>query len=425
MLHRAEVAVMECDPPGSCLLGRALRHLPEILFYVACCLWLTITIADSSLVGTWMNKGVISDEFVVHHVPLLVFAAEIIRIWRGEYGRRDALGLAMCVAMGYGFWLLDWNDCLCAIMLVFCARNLDIRRLCAVSAAYVSLMVVAIVVLSQLGIVRDVILEQTRGGRHCLGFLYCLYPGQYLFTLTLVVCWLRGKALRLWEAGALVVTHVWVYAFTMSRLSFGLGLAAIVCVLVYKWDVRNRVPWQKVSRILRWAFPAMVVVTVVVTAVYMASSESFISQAINKLAGGRIRLQANGVRDFGLPLLSQDVTFVGANIGPDGSYEGFAEGYNFVDNLFLHAGIRYGLLYAVGLVLLYTLASFDAHRQRDVMLVVVLAFLAVHCLFDNLAIWIHYNVLVFTVAMVGREQSVVWSLRSSLRSRGRETKRGA
>ncbi len=391
---------------------RVIQQLPEILFYVACFLWLTVTVTDTSMVGKWMSEGPLTDGFVVHRVPLLVGAAEIIRIWRGEYGRRDALGLAFCMVMGYGAWLLGWNDCLCSILLVFCARNLNIRRLCAVSVAYVSVLVTGIIVLSQVGIVRDVVLEHARGNRHCLGFTYCLYPGQYLFTLTLVVCWLRGKALRIWEAIALVIVHIWVYVLTISRLSFGLALLAILFTLLYKWDVHQKLPWQRISRILRWAFPAMVVITIVTTAAYMLGGTSFFPGFVNKLVGGRIRLQANGIRDFGLPLLSQNVTFVGAGFGFEGPSEGPIQGYNFVDNLFLHAGIRYGLLFTGGLTLLYTFASLDAHRQKETLLVAMLALLACHCLLDNLALWIHYNVMVFVLATVGGDKSVVWSLGS-------------
>ena len=394
------------------ILGRVLQRLPEVLFYIACFLWLTVTVTDVSMVNKWMAEGPLTDAFVIHRVPLLLGAAEIIRIWRGEYGRRDALGLAFCMFMGYGAWLLGWHDCLCGISLVFCARNLNIRKLCAVSVAYVSFLAAVIIVLSQMGIVRDFVLEQSRGDRHCLGFTYCLYPGQYLFTLTLVVCWLRGKALRIWEAVALAIANVWMYVLTISRLSFGLALLAILFTLLYKWDVHQKLPWQRISRVLRWAFPAMVVITIVTTAAYMLGGTTFFPDFINRIDDGRVRLQANGIRVFGLPLLSQNVTFVGASVGVDGPSEGPIHGYNFVDNLFVHAGIRYGLLFTGGFTVLYTFASLDAHRQKDTLLVAMLALLACHCLFDNLALWIHHNVMVFVLATVGGDNSVIWSLGS-------------
>ena len=73
-----------------------------------------------------------------------------------------------------------------------------------------------------------------------------------------------------------------------------------------------------------------------------------------------------------------------------------------MDNAFLHAAIQYGLVYTFGLVALYTVATRQALRQGDALLVMVLAFLALHMLVDDLALQLHYNVLLFVVAAIGR-----------------------
>lgn len=382
-----------------------LRMVPEVLFYVACVIWLVYRMMTSSPLLLSLESWNITRDFVIHRVLLLLGVSELIRIWRREYGPRDAVALAVCAMMSACALRCDWPDLLCTNVLVLCARHLPMRRLLTVSVATVGTVLVALVASSLAGLIPDFVIGQAHGERmrHCLGFTYALFPAMYLFTVTCVICWLRGKRLSIVEAVLFIVANVAMYLLTRSRLSAGLAILFVIITMLYRFCAFPPRVGRRLLAIASWAFPLVVLATIVLTVLYAVMGPESIMGTVSKLLGNRVRRGYEGVQNLGVTLFGQNVEWVGNGLDyTGGSTTHGGQGYNWVDNLFLHAAIQYGLVYVVGLVTLYTLASRKAYHAGWALLVVALALMALHMTMDDLALGIDYNVLLFLVASVGQ-----------------------
>lgn len=392
---------------GERACGMAWTHelmscAPDILFYVACVVWIAYAILGATPLQPGLDVAGITQGFVVHRVELLLAASELVRIWRREYGPRDATALVVFAVMSLCAWCCDWPDVICANLLVLCARNIPLRKVLAVSIGTVIVVAMGVVLASLCGIVPDFIIEHAHGTRirHCLGFTYPLFPAMYLFVITCVLCWLRCENMRMWEAALLVLANVGMLMLTRARLS---GLLAIVCVGMTLAFARIDTPrTRRIVEVASWAFVITVTITVAVTIAYALVGDAGVIGALNKALGQRVRRGYEGVVNMGVPLFGQNAPWVGNGLNAFGEGAQMQSGYNWVDNAFLHAAIQYGLAYTFGLVALYTAAVRQACRQGDVLLVVALALLALHMLVDDLALQLHYNVLLFVVAGIGR-----------------------
>lgn len=394
---------------GTAWLHELMSGAPDILFYISCVIWIAYAILGATPLQPGLEAAGITQGFVVHRVELLLVVSELVRIWRREYGLRDAVALVVCAVMSLCAWRCDWPDVICANLLVFCARNQPLRKLLAVSTATVAVVSMGMVLASLCGIVPDFVIEHAGGARirHCLGFTYPLFPAMYLFVITCVACWLRGKRMRVWEAVLLVVANVAMLWLTKARLSGALATVCVVMTLAYARLDAARL--RRLVEVASWAFVIAVVVTVVVTIAYALVGNTGVIGVINKALGQRVRRGYEGVVNMGVPLLGQNAPWVGNGLNAFGEGTQMQSGYNWVDNAFLHAAIQYGLVYTFGLVTLYTVAARQALRQGDALLVMVLAFLALHMLVDDLALQLHYNVLLFVVAAIRGSGALVGS----------------
>ena len=384
-----------------------LAVLPEVLFYVACVAWLAYRMMTSSPLLLSLESWNITRDFVIHRVLLLLGVSELIRIWRREYGPRDAVAFAVFAMMSACAWHCDWPDVLCTNVLILCARHVPMRRILTVGIATVGMILVALVASSLVGFIPDFIIGQAHGTRmrHCLGFTYALFPAMYLFTVTCVVCWLRGRRLSIVEAVLFVAANVGMYFLTRSRLSAGLAIVCVIITLLYRFCAFPSRVGRRLLAFASWAFPLVVFATIVLTVLYAVMGPESFMGTVSKLLGNRVRRGYEGVQNFGIPLLGQDVEWVGNGLDYTGAGAQMRQGYNWVDNLFLHAAIQYGLVYVTGLVILYTLVSRKAYRECDALLVVALALMALHMTVDDLALGIDFNVLLFLVASVGQRKS--------------------
>lgn len=383
--------------------NRVVDFIEKACFIGACVLWLSYTVLNSSLFGGWIQGAGLNIVYFAHAVYSLLGVVEFIRIWRGEYGKREAFFLALIIFMVCRDIFLVYEYVPTSALILFSARKYNIRWLCPVMAGVVCATALVVIVASQMGVIQDVILDPETRVRHYLGFRYCLYPPQYLFSATLVICWLRAQRFTVWEAIALIAANVFMFYLTDSRISFALSVVAVVGTLLYRlcmskgWSVRG------ISRVLVWAFVAAAVLTVVVLIAYVFNPQNeFLIELDNKLTH-RMWLAYKAIVDYGITPFGKPVSFVGNGLDVHGQLNlSNAADYNYVDNTFVNIAIRHGLVYTISMIGLFTATSFRAFKERDYMLVFVIALIAVESIFIDLAVRVACDALMFAFASLGQ-----------------------
>ena len=383
---------------GRALIGRGFTFWA---FTAALCVWLGyLVLLTSFFASSLYEVPILNQRFFGRMLCLAVALGEAGRITRGEYSGKDAVAIALAFLMCRGFYLhQDWAM-LYSTIAIFGARGLPLRRLLWPAVITVFSVTLFVIVCSQVGVVPDVILDHGNGRlRHCLGFLYTLYPAQYLLNITLVLCFLLDRKMRPPHALLLLAATGGMFLLTQSRLIAFVSACVVLAFLVRKLPAKNMLRTGKIYAVLSWAFPATVVITAIASITYVICTNGApeVASVFNTLTEGRVGLQVRGLATFGARPFGQIVQWVGSGLDVNGVSHA-NEGYNFVDNLYLHSLIQHGIIYTVALITLATARARRAWRGGETALVLVLAAVAFQAMFDDLSLGLNFCAMWLSLA---------------------------
>lgn len=371
-------------------------RVSTVLLHALTVIWIVYRIN----MATFFNAYVLSFPFNVGIVLMrllvvVVAFSELAKIFRCEYDATDAVAILLLLLMTYGFWGRDHYVLLYDAILVFAMRNERFRTVSWICVCTLSLCVLIVVASSQVGVIPDFVSPGQRA-RHYLGFTYCLVAPQLFFVVTVTLCWLRDRMITWIEIAVLAVINIALFAFTDSRLSFGLSLLALVVSIARKITVSDGA-WRKIAATAKWSFIVAFAVSIVIVVItgYQISVGAHWLDSANTLSGNRIYLTFNTLKKFGIELFGQQVPWIGNGLDAYGNND--PTGYNYVDNLFFHALIDQGLVYTVLFVALFTVVTFKAAREKDYMLAIMLAVVAAHFIIDDTMLGLESNTMMFAL----------------------------
>ena len=370
--------------------------LCSILLYIIVGAWIVYRLIMATMLGRFFVELPFDEQKYLRQAMLaIVCYSELCRIWRGEYGKKDAIAIVLVVLLAWGFHVRGNIAYLYDTIAVFAMRHEDFRRLTWFGVIVLLGCTVITFVACAAGVVPDIVTPGSRV-RHFLGFVYCLFGPQVLFTVTCAICWLLDGRMKWWILVLLLVSNVVLFILTDSRLSFVLCMAVIAIAGARKIWPKGKA-WRVIAQIASWGFVIVAILGVVVVGVYSAqrdAGEHWLDEA-NAASGERILLTYEGVTKHGIEPFGQNVVWIGNGKDVYGNGDPNIAQYNYVDNLIFHSLIERGMVYTLGLIVLYTLAARKAVREKEYMLSIVLAVLAAHCFIDDLALQLCFNTLLF------------------------------
>ena len=375
----------------------------EWLFRVVCGAWIAYQVLRSSYYWPILDEwGKVSVDFFYHRLPLVIAYVELAKALRKEYGLRDVVALFLAAAMMLYAVRREIHADVCMLLLVLCARHFDARRTLRFCGWVLAGALVVVLVSAASGVIDDIILYQGNRTRHCMGFTYALFSSQYLFCLTCVVCALRGKRLSIAEGALLLAINTLAFVLTDSRLSFGVAVLLIAgTLLLGRWRVLDeRMDWLWAC--LSWSFVIVFAVSVMAPLVYgwMGGPESALAIKLNRAVGSRLGRAYQVMSEYGVSAFGQFVPFVGNGLNQYGQVVHTAK-YFYVDILFVRALVERGWVYVACLVALWTRVTRVAYKQGDHALLLALGAMAAHVLLDDLALDVHYNLLLLLLGSYG------------------------
>ena len=375
---------------GRTLIGRDLTFWA---FTAALCVWIgQLVLLTSFFASAIYEAPVFNQRFFGRLLCLAVALGEAGRIARGEYSGRDAIAIALAFLACRGFYLhQDWSMFYSTIA-IFGARGLPLRKILWPALITVSSIALFVMACSQVGIIPDILLDHGRSRpRHCLGFLYTLYPAQYVLNCTLMLCFLLDRKVRIPHALGLLAASGAMYYLTSSKLTAFLGACVTAAFLARALCAERKVGFDKGYALLSWAIPITIGITIVASVTYVACTDVApeVGKLLKKATEGRLRLQVRGLASLGVRPFGQVVQWVGNGLDASGVSHA-KEGYNYVDNLYLHSLIQHGIIYTASLVTLATMRVRKAFQEGSTALVIVFAAVAFQAMFDDLPLCLNY-----------------------------------
>ena len=299
----------------------------------------------------------------------LIFSRDWLRLPVREIGG----GLLCLLAAAYTWKIADGNMLQQSVaflfLYLFCARNVDYLHIAEVSRIVSWIVLVLVVVSAKLGVIENFFLEINGRTRQCLGFRYTLLPPAILCNILMLTILIRKESIWISELVLFLVLSVWMYVVTQSRLSVLMNLVLLAVAALYRLGM-GRVERH---RILSWmmAFSFVILAGLCIWATFAYNEKTAWMRSLDGLLNHRLY--------YGRQSLDL---------------------YLYVDCFYVMILQRYGILFTVLLLAALTLTAAVAVRRGDRYLLLVLFFMALHCVLDDLFLYPFYNSLWFAMAWV-------------------------
>lgn len=367
----------------------------EKVFSLAWIIYLVFNILYTSFYAKYFPEHYIK-LLIVCCLPLLV----IHELQNSKNSYKELIGIVICIlfvliAMRLRFMGGGGSNIALMFIFIYCARKVSLQRIYKLTIFITAFMLIFIIGSSFLGIIENYIDYGTRI-RQYLGFRYTLFGPAFLFNITLLYLYLKQNKITWRGIMVLLTANVLLYLWTDSRLSFGLSAFAIFFSLIFKryWDYYTQKHWWYWFVVL--SFPICSVVSLILT-VFYSPKKTWMSQ-LNHFFNSRLVLGQVSLARYGVNLWGQNIEWVGNGLDVYGKRS--TESYLYVDCLYIQLLQHYGIVFTVLFIILVTIAMIICYQQERYYLLFMLAFIAAHCMCDDLSWYLYYNTFWLAIGML-------------------------
>lgn len=382
------------------------------IYYVAFVVWMSASILYSS--GYAGTMGETAYKAIRYLTYLLLLSSEALR---GRYGRQTSwflLGAWLVLVGIVNAWQPVWVD---FVLFVFCARSIQFQKMARISLVVMVLLVAFVVVSGLVGVIPNYTSGDGGDRVRCfMGFRYALYLPQYLFTITGLTLYLDGSRIHPGRIAALLAVNVAAYYLTDSRLSFWLAIAllgvyVIACVIVDRFPA-SRGAVCLVARLLPYSVVVFAAIGIGFTLAYNSSVHWM--EAVNSVLGNRLSLGQAAFDLYPPTLFGQRIDFVGNGLDLSGAQSQTTNTF-YVDCLYLKLLLQLGIVPSAVLLGATTCLMRRMVRGSQWVLLLVLFFVAAHCVVDDLSLNLYFNVFLLALGSLALPRGAVAANDESLR----------
>lgn len=377
-------------------LGYACIH--DFVFYLLLVVWLCVNTLGTSM---------LSSDVPLYRISTIVFVLIVANdLILDFHSRADLmlfvlLGIIVVNAHRVGNTPFGMN-----ILIVYCARHVDFRKVVLVTFTATAASVLMIVGCCKAGILRDVLVPRGSDVRHSLGFAYTTYLSHYCLDIALGYFFLRKDRYTYGELGITAIVDLLVYRATDSRSSF-LLLAAVLVVLALVKMMRDAgAPLTGAKKLVAWlAPPSFALCALLAFAVILwVPVGSSLGAKFDSALSGRLKLSQDAYETHPVQAFGNEVRFSGWSDQGDGYMVAghndengnfVRTKYSYVDSSYLQTLIVEGWLpFAVELTLL-TVAVIWLLQREEYLAAGFMAVFAVHAIIDPQMHMTNYCCLLF------------------------------
>ena len=378
--------------------------LAETLSLFSLILFLLISLLNTTFYARYIS-GVIYNVGILTSVILLIIK-ELINNKLNFQRAISLLGVIIVYAL-VGSVTGFLSTLAISIIFIFSLRDISFKYV-ARTSFYISLFILIFVVLSsQIGLISNYI--EFSGGRirQYLGFRYSLFPSTVMLNIIASSFFLTQDKVSYKRLFFLLVSTIWIFFQTDSRLTFISSLLLLGINLVVKWYPSVLKSSALLLKTFKLTYIVNAYLSYLIAKMYLSFSSPFLnelSKNINQFLGGRIYYANRSLNVYGYNLFGQKINWIGNGLDINGQ-KGLSE-YLYVDNLYIQILQRYGLFVLVILLVIFTLTLHHLLKQKQYVLSLILIILSFHAMIDDLIINLHYNIFLILIGtLMNQNQS--------------------
>lgn len=343
----------------------------EILFYIAWSIFIISLIAKSAVV--FLN--VQSAELVFKLIRYVAYAICGIKILRME-SQNWKIIMAIMVVLTFVLSYTGSRNMTMPLysLIIIAAMGIEDKKIITNTVWVQSVLLIAIVGLSQVGIIEDYIFDPEGRARHGLGFDWTTTSAILFLYITCGILYVRKNRVTIIEIVVLEAINYWLYKMTDSRMSF-----AILTLTLMFWALQKIVKMD-LSFIGKFKYLPIVypfileILSIVVFSNYDAGNPTWVK--FNDILSDRLELSKSAIDTYGFSLFGKEIEWIGYSI--DRPNKSAAIGYNYVDSSYLQLTLVYGIIFIIVVLSIYAYAMYKCIKAKEyyavILYVVILTF---------------------------------------------------
>lgn len=363
----------------------------DMLFFLAYGLFLIAGILSTSLYYKYYAGT--PHKVIIVIILLLLIAKEL---YENRMTKKSLLNLAIIVMV---FFLVNYVGSVsfaAMFILIWSARNIDFKRIAKFTIHISFILFIFIVLSSYLGIIDNVVALKNNRIRHYLGFRYALVGPAVLYNINTLYLYTKKAEIKWSKLLMIFVVNYWVYSQTDSRLSFYLTVLVMLSCIVLKYFPTLLEKRRLLCYGMICSFWICALLSIGLT-IFYDSSVPWMS-SLNTFLGTRLNLGRNSILEYGVTLFGQRVSWHGWGLDINGEVSKLSyTNYNYVDCAYLNVLQHYGVLVLLICLIALTGALIRCYRKKNYYMLILLAFVALHAMIDDLIIYLYYNTLWFVI----------------------------
>lgn len=306
---------------------------------------------------------------------------------------------------------LGYNSPIYMMIFIFAGRNIDFKKKAKFTIVWSSILLLFIILSSVVGVIPNYTISAQKGNMSYLGFRYSLYPATLLSNCIMLYLYIKSKKIKYFEIIGLIIVNYVMYALTISRLIYYFTTLILLYTLVKKLtnDI-VKVP-HKICLGLVFSYIVSFAFSFFTTLTY--NNQSILSQVVNYLTEGRLKLQYQIITHYGLGLLGKKIIWRGSALDASGKRGNGI--YFYVDSMYLNITLMYGMIITLGFIIAITYSMYIAYKKNDDMLIILLSILAVHGIVDDLVQYLYYNTFLFILTSIYKKKEYTYVTNKSLK----------
>lgn len=265
-------------------------------------------------------------------------------------------------------------------------RNADYKKVLRIGS-YTQFTIILITVLSSMiGLIPNEQVFNAGRIRYNLGFIYCSYSANMLFFA--IACLIAGfpneRRLKVKEAILLGVLNYLIFWYTDTKASFWgtLFLLILACGISPNMSTKR---WIRFKTLLASAIVPLFSVGAILISLFYDSSNP-IHAFCNAVTSGRLYMGYVGLKKYGITLLGSNIEWATDHTTT----------YFYVDSSYINILLTMGLVALVLISFGFARLGYYAVQLGDWKMLLVILFVAIHCLFDPQLLDLRYNLLILT-----------------------------
>lgn len=273
------------------------------------------------------------------------------------------------------------------IIFVVSSRDIEYQNILKVFFTTQLIIFILTIVLSNLGLIPNIVYAGTNRTRYALGYIYSTFPAHLVMYLSFTYVAIRKIKMSFIELGLILFACALIYQRTQTRNPAILTILLIFGTLLIKhYDkIKNN---QLIIFFARMSFGISFIFSIILPLLYKQQSENFI--LLNNALSGRLKLGLNAIRTYGIPLFGNNIMLYGNYNYMTGDVP-YGQEYNYIDSSYLQYVVIYGVITTIVIMIFFTKIVIDATKTNNFYLVLVLVLSAIHSFFDPQLIIIWYT----------------------------------